>query len=287
MGEAADCMKIRILTTLTCSTLGALLSASGTANAATTAFNFYHAGFAANTGINDSTENTDALNAVASMDSPSWYNLAIAGTGGSAAGFGSGGVIGVQWWASNAWSAGSEGVTAGGDASQQVFRMYLDDGDAGSGGTSYNSADGYGVTISLTGLSSYLSTQGATSYTITLFLSTDASNFVQPEIRGGSLTGSNNVTDLSLLGTPAVDVLGDGTQPVPMGAGTGTGGTRAVASLSGLTLDEITIAMPDNAGSGVRGSVAGFAITAVVPEPSSAAMVGLAGLGLIFRRRRA
>lgn len=275
-------MKPHVLTSIGCTALGLMLAFNHTADAATTAFNFFHAGFAANTGIDNGTENTDALNAVAGLDSPTWYNLAIAGTGGSPAGTGSGDGINVQWWSSNVYNAGSEGVTAGGDASQQVFRMYLDDGDAG---TSYAAADGYGVTISLTGLSSYLSSQGAVSYTITVFLSTDSTGFSQPEIRDGALTGSNNVTDLSLLGTLTVDVLGDGTQPVPSGAQTNTGGTRAIASLSGLTSDELTIAMQDRNGS-LRGSIAGFAITAVVPEPSSTAMLGLAGVGLIFRRRR-
>ncbi|SHJ18544.1 PEP-CTERM protein-sorting domain-containing protein [Rubritalea squalenifaciens DSM 18772] len=273
-------MKSHVLPTLTLS-LAALLPLSYSADAATTAFNFFHTSFAANTGIDDSTENTDALNAVAGLDSPNWYNLGIAGSGGPT-GTDSGDGIGVQWWSSNAFNAGSEGVTAGGDASQQVFRMYLDDGD---GGTSYAAADGYGVTISVTGLSAYLASQSATSYTVTLFLSTDSSDFTQPEIRDGALTGSNNVTDLSLLGSPTVNVLGDGTQPVPSGAQSNTGGTRGVASLTGLTADEITIAMPTNAGGGVRGSIAGFAITAV-PEPSSTMMLGLAGVGFILRRRR-
>lgn len=280
-------MKSHMLTSIGCTALGLMLAFNHSSDAATTAFNFFHAGFAANTGVDDSTENTDALNSAAGLDTPNWYNLAIAGTGGAAAGTGSGDGINVQWWSSNVFNAGSEGVTAGGDASQQVFRMYLDDGNAGGDGTSYNDTDGYGVTISLTGLSSYLSSQGAVSYTITLFHSTDTASgtFGDADIREGVLTGGNSVLDLSLVGTTALTILGDGTQPVPSGAQTNTQGTRAYSTLSGLTADQITIAMPDRNGS-ERGTVAGFAITAVIPEPSSTAMIGLAGLGLVLRRRK-
>lgn len=59
-----------------------------------------------------------------------------------------------------------------------------------------------------------------------------------------------------------------------------------MGTLDGLTADSITIAMPKNPGAGgIRGSLAGFSITAV-PEPSASLMLGSLGLAGLLRRRR-
>lgn len=263
----------------------AFAAAAISAQAATTAINFSHNTYPGNTGIG-SGENTVALNTVAGLDNPVWTNAPINGTGGSAAGSLVVSGLSINWNARNPWSAGSEGVTSADDASQQVFRMYLDDGDAndGTNTTVYDTSDGYGASIGISGLSAYMAAGSATSYTVTLFLSTDSTGFTQSEIRSGSLDGSNAINSLSLLGSPMTAVLGDGTQPVPSGAQTNTQGTRGYATLTGLTDDAIVIAIP-TADSNNRGSISGFAIT-IVPEPSSAALLGLGGLALILRRRK-
>lgn len=76
----------------------------------------------------------------------------------------------VTWNSANAYNAGSEGLN-GTDASQQVFRMYLDDGD---GGDSYFATDGYGASVQVSGLASSWESSGAGSYSLTLYFSTDA-----------------------------------------------------------------------------------------------------------------
>lgn len=251
------------------------------AHAITAAFNFADSGFLENTGIDNDTENTNTLNAIAGFESPTWYNLASFTDANFEAGTGVGEGISVSWWASNAYAQGSEGVN-GSDASQQVFRVYLDDAD--EGGDSYAPGDGYGASISLTGLFSFLSNNGASAYRVTLLLNTDLNSFTQPVIRAGELTGINNIEDLAILGSPVVSILGDGTQPITSGAGTNTDGTRAIAALSNLNADSITIALPSRVGDD-RGSVAGFAITAV-PEPSTTALLGFGWFGILLRRRR-
>lgn len=266
----------------------ASLVVAGSAAGASVAANFHHADFDANTGVNPG-ENTATLDGLAGLTDPAWTNLAINGAGGASAGSGSVAGISVTWHSANAWQAGSEGlVTATSDASQQPFRMYLDDGD---GGNSYFNGDGYGVTVQISGIAAFLASQSASSYNLTLLFSTDSSGFVTGQVRSGNLPATPSATavsDLGLLGTIDATIIGNGiapfTDPVPDGAQSNTQGTRGVGTLTGLTDDAITIAMPVNAGGGVRGSLAGFAITPV-PEPSTS-LLGLVGTALLLGRRR-
>ncbi|MES2707887.1 MAG: PEP-CTERM sorting domain-containing protein [Verrucomicrobiota bacterium] len=252
---------------------------AGFSCAATVGVNFSHGDFAANTGIQP--EET-----AMGIPGSAWTNLAIVGAGGAAKGTGTAGGLTVTWNSANAWNAGSEGLN-GTDASQQVFRMYLDDGD---GGDSYFNGDPYGASVQVSGLASFLGSSSAGSYSLTLYFSTDATGVTPAEIRQGLLLGTPSATtisSLSSLGTiTAQTPLGDGTYPFSTGAGTDTGGHRGVGTMNGLTADSITIAMPKNpAAGGIRGSLAGFSITAV-PEPSVSLMLGGLGLAGLLRRRR-
>ncbi|GAA5481921.1 hypothetical protein [Haloferula sargassicola] len=253
--------------------------------AATVAVNFGGTSFTAeNIGAG---ENTATLDTVAGLDTPVWTNLDKDNNGsGILVTDGSNGFT-VTYHRANGWSGGSQELT-GSDASQQVFRGYLDDGD---GGGSYANGDGYGVTLQLSGLSSYLSSVGASSYTLTVFLNTDQgeadAGLLDFELRQGLLSGGN-IADLSLLQTVTPIVLGDGSEPTGVVGGIGgTGGVRGYATLSGLTENEITLAFAVNNGAHQRGSVSGFAITPVAVPEAASSLLGVFGSLLLLRRRRA
>lgn len=261
---------------------------AGTVHAATVAFNFAHGDFSAATSIGAG-ENTAALDAVASLDTPAWITTNITGTGGTTNGqtFSASGVSGTLY-ASGSWQAGSEGVTAGNDASQQVFRIYADDSD---GGGSYFNGDSIGVSVHLTGLSAYLTANSATAYKVSLFYNTDSTSasFGDATFYSGTadLPSATAITGLTSLGTASATVLGNGTQPVPTGAQTNTGGTRGYAVSSDMTADDLVIALADRDGtSSTRHTLAGFAITTVVPEPSTGLLGLFGGMAALLRRRR-
>jgi hypothetical protein len=209
------------------------------------------------------TENTNALNTAVGVSGPVvWNNQEINGTGGLLNGRGAGTYSGVSVssFSSVPYQQGSASLS-GSDASQRVFRYYLDDGDGGSG---YFNGDGVGASIHLTGLTQFLSANRATSYTLTLLFnadSTSATPFLTANVRNGvpAAPGATAISSLPSLGTITPQLLGDGKQPLP-NVDTNTTGKRGWGRLLGLTANSITIAMPVRSGS-TRGSVAGFIIT--------------------------
>ncbi|WP_264488694.1 Ig-like domain-containing protein [Luteolibacter arcticus] len=211
------------------------------------------------------TENTNALNTAVSLNGPVvWNNQEINGTGGLLNGRGAGTYSGVavSSFSSVPYQAGSASLS-GSDASQRVFRYYLDDGDAGSG---YFNGDGVGASIHLTGLTQFLAASRATNYTLTLLFnadSTSATPFLTANVRNGvpAAPSATAISSLPSLGIISPQLLGDGKQPLPA-VDTVTSGKRGWGRLLGLTANNITIAMPVRSGS-TRGSVAGFIITPV------------------------
>lgn len=251
---------------------------AGISQAATIGVNFAHGDWMDNTGVQTG-------ETAMGIPGSAWTNIPNQGAGGSSSGTTTAGGLTVAWNSANAWQAGSEGLN-GTDASQQVFRNYLDDGD---GGASYFDGDGYGVSIQVSGLSSFMGANSATKYSITLYFATDATAVLPAEIRQGllpSVATATAISSLTQIGTVTPGALGDGTYPFSTGAGTATDGHRAIGTLDGLSADAITIAIPKNPGAnGVRGSLAGFSISAV-PEPSVSLMLGGLGLVGLLRRRR-
>ncbi|MFC4992321.1 PEP-CTERM sorting domain-containing protein [Rubritalea tangerina] len=136
----------------------------------------------------------------------------------------------------------------------------------------YLDDSGAGPNITLTGLSSL----GGSSYNVYIILGSDSGN-------GGTYTSE----DITLNG---VGIIGQSFTALghhAFGAGSAPW-IQATASVTGdyilgsANTDTLTIT---NAGGTGRGSIAGVIVEAV-PEPSSTALLGIAGCLLVIRRRR-
>ena len=158
-------------------------------------------------------------------------------------------------------AAGSVTGSGAPNSGLSVFRNYLNDN---------------GTTLTLNGLNSWLAAEGATGYTVTLYLnSNQGSGFHTPTVAGVSLT---------------VPILGngrwDGSAEDPNGDS--AVGIRGQASTGVLTGDSVTIFLPqwnaNGAGEAERGGLAALVITAV-PEPATASLSAL-GMLMLLRRRR-
>ncbi len=160
-----------------------------------------------------------------------------------------------DWTQNNAGGSGYTGTTG----EDEVSYGYLDDGGAG-------------VKIAASGLSAWLAANGASEYRVQLIAS-----------QGNG--GSGTYEDVTLLDSSGGSNLGTFSVTMTPG-GTNTANTWQGGSnyITGLTSD--TFYVDGNVRDGAnRSSIAGIIIT-TVPEPSSSALIGLAGLGLLIRRNR-
>lgn len=173
---------------------------------------------------------------------------------------GSGGDVSItSLAASNFWQAGSWTGTGGSNNALSMMRVYLDDGGAG-----------YSFTLS--GLSNWLADENATAYRVTVYSSSD---------------NGTAFHDVNINGSPfAVAVAGDGSWDGNSNDANGniTAGIRGSATSGLFSSDTLTLSSAARAGD-TRGTIAGFTVTAV-PEPSSAALLGIVGLAASFARRR-
>lgn len=216
-------------------------------------------------------ENTATLDGLTGTGAPSWTNFPADINSGT--GSGMAGALSVSYDSTNTYHAGQEGIVGTDDASQQPFRAYLDDGDG-------TNADGYGATVTLSGLSAWLTSVGATSYEITLLRSTDhvVDFFTAVDVLDGSLTLINThapVAPLGLSTYPTADT----------GSGDGNG-VRAFSQMAGYTADVITIAALKNPEDGnlTRGPISGVIIS-TVPEPATLSML-LGSMAMLLSTRR-
>ena len=190
--------------------------------------------------------------------------------------------VSASWNSSNTWAGGNEDTSE-----QQLYRVYLDDGD---GGNSLVNGDGIGVSVTITGLGAWLAAEGATAYQVRVYASTDNDNasFQPVDIRiGAPDVGSPDLTALSIAETVPVPAIGPGdfppnTEPDPTW---GLWQSRGYGdSSNSLTADTITLTVPARDGT-TRGALAGFKITAV-PEPGAIALLGLGFVTWWSVRRR-
>lgn len=178
--------------------------------------------------------------------------------------------VGIWHDAKNTWEiSGAPGTS--------VMKGYLDDGATN---------ENY---IHLTGLTGWLAATGDTHYKVTVLRSTDnGTGFTSIDITTGNVSGESGWLDNS----------------TPSGGGVTTGDTFAAVTLGGLAeytyeteayhADANGFAMhyerdPTDGGvvTGRRATISGVVIESYkVPEPSSAALLGLGGLAMILRRRK-
>ncbi|HNQ90292.1 MAG TPA: PEP-CTERM sorting domain-containing protein [Verrucomicrobiota bacterium] len=178
-------------------------------------------------------------------------------------------MVNVAWSSANMWDAGNED-----NADQGLYRVYLDDG-------------GSGITVTVSGLSSWLSSVGDSAYQLRFYRSTDngGAGFSALSVYDGVGTGGTLLETIPTV-VPGDPSIGDGAYPT----GTGGGGVRLAQDAAGMfTADTITFYSVREAAIGgvpVRGCIAGFKVTSV-PEPGVGLMllIGLGGLGFALRRR--
>lgn len=178
-------------------------------------------------------------------------------------------MVSVAWSSANMWSAGDET-----NADQGLYRVYLDDGG--------------GITITVSGLSSWLADSGDSAYKVRFYRSTDngGAGFSALSLYDGGTTSDPLLETIPTV-APGDPSIGDGSYPT----GTGGGGVRLLQDAAGMfTSDTITFysAREDAInGSPVRGCIAGFKLYSI-PEPTTS-LLGLLGVGLmslVMRRRR-
>lgn len=194
----------------------------------------------------------------------------------------------VSWSASNYWSAGSWMSSNLGNAFNTpigLMRVYLDDGDNPAAGGPVTlgavNGDGIGASASVSGLTAWLASNGASAYTVRAFFSTDnGTSFRDISVRNGPSVASPILATM----TPTVQGNGQWNGTAVDSGGNNNGGIRGDATFAQqFNQDTITLTVLANGGAS-RGTLAGFVLTAV-PEPSSSLLGGLA-LGFLLRRRR-
>ncbi|WP_346188098.1 PEP-CTERM sorting domain-containing protein [Rubritalea halochordaticola] len=188
------------------------------------------------------------------VDASDWYVSPNHTAGAIDGGNDSGVIDGVSfaWEFSNDWAQSA--AYSGATGIDEVSFGYLDDGATGAN-------------ITITGLSAWLSANSVTAYTVTLVM--------------GSGQGGGTFVDTPLYDEEGGSELHLYSVNAEAGA---SGGIQGYATSGELNSDTLYIDGQNRNGT-ARGSIAGVVIT-TIPEPSSTALLGLAGLGFILRRRK-
>lgn len=148
------------------------------------------------------------------------------------------------------WANGGEwssGASTTGDES--VLKGYLDDWDTQDGSNTPQ--------VTLSGLNTF----APSGYTVTAYYTTDG---VSASFDAGSIggAGADTVSDITV-----------------------SAGTSQSQTWNFVSGDSFTLVIGDDTRSNGRATFSGITVT-TIPEPSSAALIGLGGLALILRRRK-
>jgi len=224
----------------------AAIALGSSAHAATLAINF------------DGLDNNQATNVTAEgplgVDAANWNNYNGSTGSNQAATADNGDAFTISWENGGEWRI----VGFLGTSTDSVLRGYLDDPNGGS----------LNPTVTINGLASLA--QGA--YTVSLYYSTDAAtaNFDAGTVNGAF---ADSIQAVNNPGTT-------------LGNAGGFTGSSQVQIFNNVTGD-LTIDIGDADRSNGRATLAAITVEyTAAPEPSSAALLGLAGVALILRRRK-
>jgi len=198
------------------------------------------------------------------------------------------------WDSNNTWNDGA-GVSS---PNAKLMNGYLD----ATGQPNNNTSPGYAFfdnvnkpEVYITGLTSWLTAQGAASYKVVVYTDGDSTSgrkaeyWLQsatvgdpPTVLGADLTSHVFVSDVSNFSGTFTEV--------PLSANTlATAGEGNFFVFTGVSADSFILRSeewPGVAGDALRAQINGIQIIASVPEPASIGLLALAGLGLLSRRRR-
>ena len=177
-------------------------------------------------------------------------------------------------------SAAGEAELTNGISDDNLFNSYLAlNGPNGDGSPTDN------FVLDIAGLGLPFTTNG---YDLIIYSDTDRG----PTTSGNARTSVFTVTEAGGTVSSALTEddnsaprVFDGNYILSDGNGAGTDYSNYTV-ISGLSASSFTLEITSPGGGG-RGGISGFQIVATaVPEPTSAALLGLGGLGLVLRRRR-
>jgi hypothetical protein len=203
-----------------------------------------------------------------------------------------GATTGVQfaWDSVNTWRTG----VGFGDANFKLMNGYID-----SNGVANSVANSpYGIfgqnenkpVVYATGLSAWLAGQGATSYSLVVYVDGDTADGRTGEYWAQAASGGDvNALTLGADLTPHLFVK-DTANFNGIYTGVSTNSTSSAGAetgnyvvFTGLTADSFLLRTEEGA---VRAPINGFQIVAAVPEPASFSLLGLSVAGLLGLRRR-
>lgn len=191
-----------------------------------------------------------------------WYDLGPGEAGGSFINPGTAEVddhLTVTWHAAVHYAAGQEQ-----DSEQQLYRVYLDDGD---GGNSYEDGDGIGASVQITGLDAWMAANGLSGYYIRSFHGTDTNKaqFQPVTVRAGVPAEFGSLLDLPEILTFGATESGNGY--FPSGINSAQSGTRARGQSTVLKEGAITLTIPARNGN-TRGTLTGLMLVGVKGDPA-------------------
>jgi hypothetical protein len=204
--------------------------------------------------------------------------------------------VSTGWDATGAWGTGPGGSATGANPDDKLMSGYID-----SNGGANSAAPLTGVfgdnnskpLIHLTGMSNWLTSQGASTFSLVLYVDGDGADGRVGEYWLQSVTGGNNSFVINGDLTPHIfnnDIANfGGTYDQVSSSSTSAIGADSgnYIVFSGLTADTLLIRTEEAGGPTPRAPINGFQLVpTIVPEPSTFGLLGLTSAGVLILRRR-